>query len=383
MNINRLRDQLDSVDDEILQLFMSRMELVDQMIALKNQNGVEPQAFPAREHAVLARIARQSVPGYAPYAKALFSTILNASYTHQSRPNHAGEGALVKEIRAALQAAPHCAFSPRPMVAYQGVQGGFAQVAADRLFPGTDCLQCKDYPAVFSAVEKELCQFGVVPLENSAYGSAGEVYELLRAHKFFIVRAIRVIKRYALLSRPQTELPGAFEVFAQPKAVGDCSAFLRTLPGARITVCDSDEQAAALALSSEHASAALVPHAFGERYGKEMRIQAVESKESVTRYACIAKKLAIYPDAKKISLMLSVPNEQGTLCALIERFAALEANLTKLESRGLDDSGRQIPVFLDLEAPLGSPEMLALLDELSYGPEKMTFLGNYAEQEDV
>ena len=98
-----------------------------------------------------------------------------------------------------------------------------------------------------------------------------------------------------------------------------------------------------------------------------------------TRFICISKKAMIFPGADRISLMLSLPHRPGALYSLISKFSVLRLNLTKLESRPKAGSDFEFMFNFDIEASVYSPAVLALLDELSRGPEQFVFLGSYSE----
>jgi chorismate mutase/prephenate dehydratase len=110
------------------------------------------------------------------------------------------------------------------------VEGAYSQLACDRLFERPNVLYFDSFEAVFSAIEKGLCQYGVVPLENSTAGSVNLVYDLMMKHDFRIVRSVRLKVDHSLLAKPGTELRNIREIYSHEQAISQCSIFLQGLP---------------------------------------------------------------------------------------------------------------------------------------------------------
>ena len=101
-----------------------------------------------------------------------------------------------------------------------------------------------------------------------------------------------------------------------------------------------------------------------------------------TRFICISKGLEIYPDSNRITLMLSLPHRPGSLAEIISKFAAIDVNLTKLESRPIPGVDFEFRFIFDFEASPEDPSVQSLLSELSQDPEieRFVFLGAYSER---
>ena len=93
-------------------------------------------------------------------------------------------------------------------MACQGVEGAYSQLACDRLFRLPNIFYFSSFDAVFSAIEKGLCRYGVIPLENSTAGSVNAVYDLMMRHHFHIVRSMRLKVDHNLLANPGAQLSG-------------------------------------------------------------------------------------------------------------------------------------------------------------------------------
>ena len=107
-----------------------------------------------------------------------------------------------------------------------------------------------------------------------------------------------------------------------------------------------------------------------------------DTVSNYTRFICISKGLEIFPDASKISIMLSLPHRPGSLAEIISKFAAIDVNLTKLESRPVPGVDFEFRFIFDFEASPSDGSVLSLLSELSLDPEieHFAFLGAYGER---
>jgi chorismate mutase/prephenate dehydratase len=378
MELEQLRATLDGIDGSMLRLFTQRMETIRKIAACKSENN-SPIKQPGREREILARVSSEAGEEFSGYAKILFSTLLDLSRSYQSRLL-AKTSALANEITAALASTPPL-FPQKGTVACQGIDGAYSQIACDKLFSTPSILFFKTFEGVFNAVEQGLCDYGILPIENSSYGSVNAVYDLMKNFKFHIIRSIKLQINHALLANSGAELSGIREIVSHEQALGQCSRFLKEHKDVKVTVCENTAVAASMvAQSGRQDLAAISSPSCARLYGLSTISDDIQNSDSnYTRFICIAKDLAIYPGASRISLMLTLPHTPGSLYAMIAKFSALGLNITKIESRPIAGRDFEFLFYFDLDAPVYSPEVLALLGELSDGPEQFVFLGSYTE----
>ena len=237
------------------------------------------------------------------------------------------------------------------------------------------------FEAVFSAVEKGLCRYGVVPLENSTAGSVNSVYDLMMQRHFSIVRSVRLKVDHNLLANPGAKLSDIREIYSHEQAIAQCQGFLQSLPGVRVIPCENTAVAAKrVAESGRSDIAAISSRACAPLYGLKCLQEAVQDKgNNYTRFICISKKLEIYPGADRTSLMATLPHKPGALYKLLSRFYALGINLDKLESRPIPERDFEFMFYFDLDVPVYSPQFLQLMCELGSVCESFAYLGSYSE----
>ena len=379
MNLEELRAEIDTIDDNLLQDFAQRMNVVGQIGLEKKSEGL-PTLDPAREREKLADIVAKLPPEMEQYGYTLWSMLFEISRSYQSSLNPQ-PSALRKDIERAI-ADTQPLFPPAATVACQGVEGAYSQLACEKLFKHPQVMYFKTFESVFSAIENGFCDYAVLPLENSTAGSVKEIYDLMLSHSSFkIVRSTRLKVDHNLVAKKGTKMSGIKEIFSHPQAISQCAKFLDAMPGVKITACENTAAAAEAVAKSERTDvAAISSYNCVELYGLERLAADIQDRSNnYTRFICISKKLEIYPGADKTSLMLVLPHRPGALYQILGRFYALGMNLIKLESRPLPDREFEFMFYFDLETSVYSDEFIRLVDDLDAICEEFQYLGSYSE----
>lgn len=378
MELSDYREKIDSIDKELIKLFAERMDTAAEIARYKKEHGMKVLDS-ARERAKLNDIASMVPEELSEYAISLYSLMFELSRSRQNRIIGTSTP-LTEEIARAVKDTPPL-FPQRAAVACQGVEGAYSQMACDRLFKRANVLHFSTFEAVFSAIEKGLCQYGVIPVENSTAGSVNAVYDLMMKHDFKIVRSVRLKVDHNLLVNHGTKLEDIKEIYSHEQAISQCSEFLATLKGVKIIPCENTAAAAKkVAESGRSDVAALSSRACIELYGLDCLKYSVQNMgNNYTRFICISKQLEIYPGADRTSLMMVLPHKPGSLYMVLSRFYAQGINLNKLESRPLPERNFEFMFYFDIETPVYSPEFMQLMGELSSGCERFAYLGSYSE----
>ena len=377
MELSEIRLKIDAVDDQLLNLFLQRMDLAEEVAAYKNEHHL-PILNKERERAVLAKVT-ENAGERERYAYHLFSTLFELARSRQAELISSATK-VGTQVRASLEAGREL-FPQTGLIACQGVEGGNSQAACDRLFPRGKLMYVKTFEAVASAVESGLCKFGVLPIENSSNGSVRAVYALLQEHNLSIVRSTRLCIRHELLTLPGVTQDDITEIYSHEQAIGQCSRFLNSLNGVKVIPCDNTAAAAKLvAESGNRHAAAISSHPCAALYGLECINGDIQNSDNnYTRFVCITKNPIIYAGANRISLVIAFGNRPGALYEILSKLAALDINLTKLESCPVAGSDFEFIFFLELEADCRDASVLAMLEEMERSCAQFQFLGNYAE----
>lgn len=376
MDLNELRSQIDGIDNELVQLFCRRMEVAEQIAEYKRQNDL-PILAPAREREKLRDISQKAGSDMANYARVLYSMIFELSRSHQSKCNLVS-GELHKKILDSIENTPKL-FPQAPMVACQGVEGAYSQIACEKIFKSPMIMYFKNFEGVFTAIEQGLCQYGILPIENSTAGSVKKVYDLMIRHDFSIVRTFRLKVDHNLLAKPGTKKEDIKVIYSHEQAIHQCSEFLSDFKGVRIVPVENTAVAAQMA-AAEEGAAALSSRGCAELYGLANLAASVQDKgNNHTRFICISKNLEIYPGADKTSIMMVLPHRPGSLYRTMARLFTLGINVTKLESRPIPDREFEFMFYFDLETSIYSEEFVQLMCELEDLCEEFKYLGSYSE----
>ena len=378
MDLNDYRRQIDEIDTQLLTLFGQRMEVAAAIAAYKKEHGL-PVLDGKREREKLLDVAAKTPDDLKDYAVSLYSLLFELSRSHQTRMLGTNT-ALTEQIAQAIENTPKL-FPGSAAVACQGVEGAYSQLACDRLFKLPNVFYFSNFEAVFSAIEKGLCQYGVIPVENSTAGSVNAVYDLMMRHDFRIVRSLRLKVDHNLLANPGAKLSDIREICSHEQAIAQCSAFLQEHPEITVVRCENTAAAAKrVAQSGRKDVAALSSRSCAELYGLTCLASNVQDQgNNFTRFICISKNLEIYPGADRTSLMMVLPHRPGSLYKVLSRFYALGINLNKLESRPMPERNFEFMFYFDLETSVYTPQFQQLMAELPSLCEEFSYLGSYSE----
>ncbi len=378
MELSELRLEMDKIDDKMVALFGQRMEVAAQIASYKKEHDL-PILVPVRERKKLQEVAEKAGPDMANYTRVLYSMLFELSRSYQSKCN-ANTSELYCRITEAIKNTPNL-FPQSAMVACQGVEGAYSQIACEKFFKSPDILYFKNFEGVFHAIDQGLCQYGILPIENSTAGSVKKVYDLMIQHKFSIVRTFRLKVDHNLLAPKGTQLSQVREIFSHEQALNQCSEFLSTLPGVKLTPVENTAVAAELVASSGRKDvAALSSRSCAELYDLSCLSASVQDKgNNRTRFICISKNLEIYPGSDKTSIMMVLSHKPGALYKVLARLYVLGINVTKLESRPIPDRDFEFMFYFDLETSIYSDEFVQLMCELDDLCEEFKYLGSYCE----
>lgn len=378
MDIQALRNEIDCIDDELVKLFCKRMNISAEIADYKRENNM-PVYVPSREREILTAVAEKAGEEMGNYTRVLYSMLFELSRSYQSKCNMV-LSPLHEKIATAIKNTPNL-FPQAPMVACQGIEGANSQIACEKIFKNPFIMYFKNFEGIFTAIEQGLCQYGILPIENSTAGSVNKVYDLMIQHNFSIVRTFRMKVDHNLLARPGASLKDIKEIYSHEQAINQCSGFLSTLSGVKIIPVENTAVAAQMVAQSGRSDvAALCSRSCAELYGLTCLASSVQDKgNNHTRFICISKNLEIYPGSDKTSIMMVLPHRPGALYRVLARLYTLGINVTKLESRPIPDREFEFMFYFDLETSIYSEEFVQLMCELEDLCEEFKYLGSFSE----
>ena len=378
MELSDYRKQVDSIDDEICRLFQQRMEVVNAIGEFKREHDL-PVDSSSREREVLARISKQLPENLEGFGRVLYRSMFDVSKAYEAMYKEK-DSPLYKALSNLINADP-VPFPNRAVVACQGREGAYSQIAAEKLFEVPEIMFNSTFEGVIRMVTDGLCEYGILPIENSTAGSVNEIYDLLIRYNVHIVRSTRVRVDHQLLAAKGARFQDIKTVYSHPQAINQCSHFLSALKGVEIIPSDNTAMAAQkVSKDPTKTSASISSKSCIDLYNMEVLAQDIQNFDSNhTRFICIAKNARIYPGANRTSIMMVVSHKPGTLFSVLSKFNATGANLVKLESRPIPGRDFEFMFYFDIELSIYDKKFASLISELDHCGEQFKYFGTYQE----
>ena len=375
MDLKEIRNEIDAIDGELVKLFEKRMETVRRVAEYKMENNL-PIFNSGRERDIVNSVTSKVNPELATYTKILYGTLFDVSRSYQAKAIFQ-TSPVVEKIKKALEETPKM-FPQTATVACQGTEGAYSQQACEKLFYNPSIIYFEGFRGVFEAVEKGLCDYGILPVENSVHGTVTQVVDLMGRYDVSIVKSAKIHVSHALLAKNKDAK--ITEVLSHPQALGQCDEFLEKA-GIKATVCENTAVAAKLIAESDRDDIGAIssPGCAG-LYGLQVINDKVSNSDNNhTRFICISKKTEIYPGADRISFSISLSHQPGALYSLISKFAAVGINLTKIESRPIPGRDFEFMFYFDMAVSVYSEELMSIISEISLENPSFKLLGAYSE----
>lgn len=372
MDLGAIRNQIDDLDKQLLELFIKRMDLCVQVAQYKQANNL-PVFQSKREDEVLEKVASNSPEVLADGARLLFGNIMDISKCLQQKVLTAPE-----DIPSALPKAGGVT------VACPGTAGSNTEQACDKLFPKKDIRFYTDFEDVFAAVVNHEADYGVLPIENSSAGEVSQTYRLLAKYDFYICKTTQVSINHCLAAKKGTALSNVKTVYSHEQALAQCSGYIRKAGFASVSDKNTAISAKTVAESEDNTIAAICSKQAAALYGLEILSENIaDDPDNTTRFICIGRKPEIESGADIISISVALPHTAGSLYRTLTRFSFYGLNLTKIESApvplgsDIKTGAFDVIFYLDFEGSISNPEVLRLMTTLKNEMNYFKFLGNY------
>ncbi len=358
--LDEAREEINRIDTQMARLFEERMAAAAKVAGYKKETGM-PIFDPVREEEVIrrgsARIEDRTLRSY--YVNFLHAN-MDISKAYQAR--------LLGGMR----------------VAYSGVKGAFAQIAATDIFPDAEPVGYEDFAAAYKAVENGESDVAVLPLENSTGGDVGTVMDLafFGSLKINGIYDVEVVQN--LLVKPGTDLEGIRTVISHPQALKQCGAFLKKLGVETREAVNPAVAAQAVADSSDSSLAAIGSEEAAEEFGLTVLCRHIQEKSgNTTRFAVFSRteKDLSEKDCQFV-LLFTVKNEAGALAKAIASIGENGFNLRAIKSRPTKNLSWEYYFFCEGEGCIHSPEGKKMLTELGKNCNDLKVLGVF-EKENV
>ncbi|MBR1635041.1 MAG: prephenate dehydratase [Lachnospiraceae bacterium] len=370
-----LRDEIDTIDRQIYDLFAKRLDISCEVAEYKIQNNLN--VFdPAREEQKLEDIAVRSDDAFLSQGMVeLFSQIMSISKKKQYR--------MLAEAGRVRQNDFICVdefdFSDATVV-YQGVEGAYSQKAALTFFRKMNyAYHVETWRDAMEALTSGHADYAVLPIENSTAGSVVENYDLMVEYDVAIIGEQIIEIDHALLGLPEAKLSDIKTVYSHPQALMQCDGFLRTRPDwEAISLENTAVSAKKIREDGDISQAAIAGEINAKLYGLSVIRRAIQDESNnKTRFIIVTNKHIFRRNADTITLCFELPDEKGSLYQSLSHFIFNGLNMTRIESRPIRDKQWQYRFFVDFLGNLRDDAVINALRGLDEETTGLRVLGNY------
>lgn len=348
--LQQLREQIDRIDDQLLELLNQRARLVLEIGKIKKQ---EQRRFHVleREEAIYQRLVKSN-PGPFPSAaiRPIFREIMSASLS------------LEKILK----------------IACLGPEATFCHIAAIQQFgQAASYIHTRSIPDIFDEVERGRADYGVVPIENSTEGVVNLTLDMFIESPLQICAEVLLEISQCLLSHAPS-LEDIKVIYSHPQALAQCYSWIaKNLPHAEIKETFSTAMAAKMAQDQPHV-AAIASEFAAKTYGLPIcRMRIEDNPNNYTRFWVIGVSSPGKTGGDKTSLMLSIKDGVGALYNILAPFAENNINLTKIESRPFRKKPWEYIFFIDLEGHQEDQPVKRAIDRVTAMSQFIKILGSY------
>jgi chorismate mutase/prephenate dehydratase len=370
--LNLTREQITSLDNELLTLLSKRRELSLE-VARSKEVDVRPIRDTQREKELLERLVQQGrEKGLdAHFVISLYQSIIEDSVLNQQAFLHSRANPDTQKQQYT--------------VAFLGARGSYSYLAATRYCDRRQVTMvdfgCQSFDDIVNAVESGHADYGFLPIENTSSGSINEVYDVLQHTSLSIVGETTIEVGHCLLAKPGANTAEIRTVYAHPQPISQCSRYLSQHPEFKLEYCSSSAEAMAKVIEADNANVAAIGSAEG---GALYKLTAIEDglanqKINQSRFIVVARKAVGVPTQlpAKTTLIMATGQKPGALVEALLVLKAHNLNMSKLESRPIPGTPWEEMFYIDIDGNLAHQDVQQAIKELERLTRFIKVLGCY------
>ncbi len=375
MDLLELRKQLDELDEQIVALYERRMDISSQVADYKIQTGkkvFDKEREIAKLHAV-KELTHNEFNGRG--IQELFEQIMSMSrklqYKKLSESGSLGRLPFIAIDTLKEQSA---------RVVFQGAEGSYSQMAMQAFFgEDVNCFHVETFRDAMCAIEEGSADYAVLPIENSTAGIVNEIYDLLVEFENYIVGEQIIRIEHCLLGVPGTKQEEIRTVYSHPQSLMQSTRYLNDHASwQQISMQNNAFAARKVMEDGDRSQAAIASEQAAKIYGLEILERGVNhSQTNSTRFIIVTNQKVFLKDAGKVSICFEIPHESGSLYHMLSHFIYNDLNMTKIESRPIEDRNWEYRFFVDFDGNLADSAVKNALRGLREEARNMRILGNY------
>ena len=357
--LNEARMTINEVDREMAGLFERRMQAVKRIAEYKKEHGL-PIYDAAREKAVLERNA-EFIRDYEvrSYYTRFMADTMAVSKQYQERVISGAK------------------------IAYCGIEGAFANIAAKKIFPYGRSVSYRDFRSAYEAVERGDCDCCVLPIENSYAGEVGQVMDLMFSGSLYVNGIYTLRIAHQLLGVEGASIKDVRTVVSHPQALAQCAEYIRIHGFETVEYANTAKAAKAVKDGGDRTVAAIASSETARLYGLETLDHDInESAVNSTRFAVFsrAQNQQLSTENGKFMLMFTVKNEAGALVQALNVLASYGFNMRALRSRPMKDLAWEYYFYIEAEGDETGRNGTDMLRHIALHCDKLKVVGHYSDE---
>lgn len=350
--LEEARLTINEVDEAMAQLFEKRMQAVEEVVKYKKEHHL-PVLDEKREAFVIEH---------------------NTNYI-QEQKYKASYHEFMKQLMGVSRAYQKSVLY-HDVIGFQGVEGAFSHIAANRIFPDLKKKRYATFEEVFKAVVNQEIAYGIVPFENSYTGEVGEVLDLLMQYPAYVQGDYDLRISQNLLGIKGSCLEDIKQVYSKDQAIHQSKQFLQGRGYELIPYPNTALAAEYVARMQDKSKAAIAAKENAELYGLDILAENINtSDQNTTRFLILGK--ALCTKGNRSSLAIIVPHKAGALVAAMNLIAKYGFNMQSIISRSIKERPWEYYFYIEIDGNIHEAQEKKLLAELNEVCEQVKILGLY------
>ncbi len=358
--LDEAREIINRVDSQMAELFVERMQATKRIYEYKKEFGL-PIYDQKREEAVIEKNS------------GLIDDVVIKDYYIEYIKN-------LMDVSRAYQYRMQNGLK----VAYSGVEGAFAHIAAGRIFPESNRISFRDFKSAYNSVVNGESDVAVLPIENSYAGEVGQTIDLIFSGGLFINGIYELEIHQNLLGVPGATIDDIKKVTSHPQALGQCHDYIKLRGFDTEEVNNTAIAAKTVSETNDKTLGAIASVETAQIYGlKVLEANINKSGENTTRFAVLSRVRADSPMLKNSVLMFTVKNEAGSLANAISIIGKYGYNMTALRSRPLKKHSWQYYFYIEIDGTTDTEEGQKMIADLNKVCDKLKIAGTFAPHSEI
>lgn len=359
--LEQARKIINATDEEMARLFQQRMDAVRMVANHKKQHGLPVEDIAREEQLIKRNSSFIDEEDYLSYYVEFLRGTIETSKKFQRK--------LLDGMR----------------VAYSGVEGAFANIVAERIFPDACCIGYLDFDAAYKAVENGECDAALLPIENSFNGDVGKVLDLSFFGSLYINGVYEAEIVQNLLGVKGSSLESVKSVISHPQALGQCAPYIKKHGFTQIESVNTAVAAKTVAETNDISLAAIGSEEAAEKCGLvKLEGHINENSNNTTRFGVFSRMRRETSNSDGRFIMLfTVKNVAGSLGKAVSVIGEHGFNLRALKSRPTKDLVWDYYFYAEGEGNISSYEGRKMLSELESCCNSVKILSSYEKEQKV